>query len=209
MNNIQYFSVLPPNVIHDFYRRYLPKEMDVIWGGIWWWVRLHIPDEAAFVRYIVSNGYIRIFPFARDNGYMKYYSASLTTITTAKGCLEALQWLYANNFHLSPDLPYYAVVNGHLRILLWLNSIGITCDGEETMHHAIESDNIDILEYLYKRGYPLSRGTYNKALKRGNTFVIQWFIAKIYSTQTLHKQRETPRIHNQSTKGTSTKILLR
>lgn len=165
---------MPAHLVQHFHGKYLAKELDIIWGGIWWWVRLHIPNEDAFIKYIVSNGYTKIFPFALKNGYFKRYHETMAILAAKRGHLFVLQWLYTHNFGLAYELPLFAARGGYFDMLKWLYSIGMRFLDEIIFFAAIDSGDIRILRFLFPHGHPISRELYIHAVQKNNAAIIHW-----------------------------------
>ena len=100
-----------------------------------------------------AEGNIEILEWAESNMCLNTYF--ITFHASANNQIAVLVWIFSKGYGNIEQLGNGAAVGGHLELLLLATLKGylITCD---TMHNAIINGHYKVVEWLRKRGCPIS-----------------------------------------------------
>lgn len=90
-----------------------------------------------------------------------------------EGHLEAVKWLYNNEFPWSVYTCACAATKGHLEVLQWLYESHCPWD-EKTCAYAAEGGHLNILRYAHEHRCPWDEGTCERAAEGGHLEMLMY-----------------------------------
>jgi hypothetical protein len=150
---MNYFALIPKDIIKYFYERYCAKECDAVWRRLWPMVSTYYADDTAIVAYAAREGHTDLLEYAMKIGL----DIDDAREEAAKGMrMDVLVWLrdlspFSSLSSWSPDCCAYASENGDLTMLMWLLRYGCHAK-EKTILMAALNNRVNILEWIKRKG---------------------------------------------------------
>lgn len=123
-------------------------------------------------------GDISTIKFCIENGLNLDFR--LTLHAAKAGKFECLCWLVENGCRLENKITMYAAMSGNIEILEWLLSKGVTIH-DATAVSAAARENLNVLQWLEEKDYTIDNvNVFDTALTHGNINILNYLYDKGY-----------------------------
>jgi hypothetical protein len=151
------------------------------------WIRTRSPDREALIQYAAKNAYINLIHDMETKHCLSKDYVGVANWAAKSGHITTLCWLKENHYAINGYTSIYAARKGHLETVKWLyeNTTTVYCadeddDCEDDTHApqiafaAVESGNLELLQYLYGKA-PIDYGYVRcAAIERGYLDILRW-----------------------------------
>ena len=144
----------------------------------WWSGYGAAKRQTCLLREAICENRMDIMEYIIEDKGFVVKNNNLTSLAASHGTLDILKWLHTHGFECNGHAWANAARCGHLDIIKWLRENKNKTYSVYTFEHAVEGQNMEIIEYLYDMNCPFDSKSTRTAASIGNLDILKWLHEK-------------------------------